>query len=92
MTTLYLLHFDRPYVRAQHYMGATDNLQDRLETHQSGNGARLMQVIAQAGITFQLARTWEDTHDAIYQLERKLKRQKHHWRLCPVCRATGRKP
>ena len=79
---VYLIHFNTRLAHAQHYMGSTDSLKRRLAEHASGNGSRLMQVIGQAGITWQLARTW----DGGRTMERKLKRQKHGPRLCPICR------
>ncbi len=39
--TVYLLHFDRPYVHAGHYTGWTTDLPARLAEHASGHGARL---------------------------------------------------
>ncbi len=56
--TVYLLHFDVPYKHARHYLGFTDNLENRLAEHRKGNGARLLQVTNGAGITFVLARVW----------------------------------
>jgi len=96
--TVYLLHFNQPYRHARHYLGhAADDstelaevLDARLKQHAAGNGARLLQVITQAGITWQLARTlraepqaeaWPGGRD----LERRLKRQKNSPRLCPLC-------
>jgi hypothetical protein len=55
--TVYLLHFERPYKHARHYLGFAQDLERRLELHRAGRGARLVEVIAQAGIGFQLART-----------------------------------
>lgn len=91
---VYLLHMDTPYVGArrnpqakrlgivQHYLGWTGyDIEHRLEDHAAGRGARLMQVITQAGITFQLARTWP----AGRTYERRLKNQKNARRLCPLC-------
>jgi predicted GIY-YIG superfamily endonuclease len=79
--TVYLLHFDRPLHHAQHYMGWTTNLEQRLHAHETGNGSRLMEVVSNAGITWRLAKTWEGPR----ALERKLKRQHHGPRLCPIC-------
>jgi hypothetical protein len=56
--TVYLLHFDRPYAHAKHYIGFTDDLTERLIQHQTGRGARLIEVIIGAGNGFTLARTW----------------------------------
>jgi predicted GIY-YIG superfamily endonuclease len=78
---VYLLHFSQPLAHARHYLGSTANLDQRLDEHRNGQGARLMEVICDAGIGFQLARTW--TGDR--KLERKLKRRKNAPRLCPVC-------
>ncbi len=80
-STVYLIHFDKPYRHARHYLGYTNDLDARLAAHASGNGARLMEVIANAGITWQLARTWVGERS----LERRLKRQKNSPRLCPIC-------
>lgn len=56
--TVYLIHFDQAYYHAKHYIGVADNLKARLTKHAMGQGARLLEVIAAAGITWQLARTW----------------------------------
>lgn len=57
---LYLLHFETPYRHARHYLGYTESrasLRQRLKAHQRGQGARLMEVVRDAGIGFALART-----------------------------------
>jgi len=83
---VYLLHFDRPYRHARHYLGYTEDLDDRIACHKSGNGSRLVEVISQVGIGFVLARTWEGGR----KLERKLKNQKNSpARLCPICKRRG---
>jgi hypothetical protein len=81
--TVYLIHFNTPYQHAGHYIGWTtkDGLEDRLKEHESGRGARLLQVITAAGIGFMLARTW--TGDK--KLERRLKDGWHGARVCPIC-------
>lgn len=81
---VYLLHFDEPYQHARHYIGWSENIEERLEAHRCGRGARLMEVVSSAGIGFQLARTWRgDRH-----LERKLKKRHNASQLCPICRAA----
>jgi len=79
--TLYVIHFSRPYRHARHYVGWTEDLDTRLARHRSGNGARLIAVIAQAGIGWQLAASWPGTRAD----ERRFKRRKETPRLCPVC-------
>ena len=85
MGTVYLLHFDRPYKHARHYLGYTSKaLKARLLRHEAGSGARLMEVIVGAGITFVVARTWKGDK----ALERKLKNRKNAPRHCPICRGS----
>lgn len=80
---VYLVHFTKPYRHARHYTGWTADLDSRLADHQAGRGARLLQVITQAGIDWKLARTWQGTRAR----ERQLKRQGGASRRCPICRA-----
>ena len=86
--TIYLLHFDRPYRHAGHYTGWTTNLDLRLTEHACGYGARLLAVCIQAGISWQLARTWTGTRHH----ERALKRQGGASRRCPLCGIHPRTP
>lgn len=84
---VYLLHFDRPYHHAKHYMGWTDDLGTRLALHKAPTGRsnhRLMQVIHAAGIGFTVSRIWPDGDR---RLERQLKKWKNAPKLCPTCRA-----
>jgi predicted GIY-YIG superfamily endonuclease len=79
--TIYLLHFSQPFGHAKHYTGYTRDLSTRLESHARGTGARLLEVVTQAGITFQLARTWIGTRKG----ERRLKNRGGASRICPLC-------
>ena len=82
---IYLLHFDRPYAHARHYLGWTNGkLGMRLDRHAAGNGARLLAVVASAGIGWSLARTWPGTRAR----ERQIKRQGGLSRSCPQCGVT----
>jgi hypothetical protein len=81
---VYLLHFERPYRHARHYTGFATDLERRLNAHLCGRGARLMAVIAAAGIGWQLARVWPGTRG----LERCLKNQGGAARRCPICSAV----
>lgn len=78
---VYLLHFSTPYKHARHYIGSTSDLTTRLERHASGQGARLLEVIHAAGITWRCVRTWNGGR----QLERHLKNRKEAPMLCPEC-------
>jgi hypothetical protein len=84
---IYLIHFDQPIGDlanprgfASHYTGWTLDLPARLVDHAHGRGARLMQVVGEAGIGWQLARIWTGTRAR----ERSLK-QRGATRRCPVC-------
>ena len=81
---VYLLHFERPYQHAQHYLGYSPRIADRLERHAAGTGARLTQVVKDAGIGWTLARVWPG---ATRQDERRLKRRGSGRRQCPTCKA-----
>ncbi|TYC15822.1 endonuclease [Actinomadura syzygii] len=83
---VYLLHFDRPYKHAKHYIGWTTDLPARLAAHSTGHGARLLAVVNAAGIGWQPACTWPGTRTR----ERQIKRQGGASRCCPVCGVTPR--
>ncbi len=80
--TIYLLHFSRPFHHAQHYLGWTASLPDRLDRHESGHGAKIISAALKTGITTTLVRLWVGTRF----LERKLKNGHNSPRLCPVCK------
>lgn len=80
-TTVYIIHFERPFWHAQHYIGYTSNLPHRLEQHRQGTGAKLLKAITQRGISWEVVRTWRGGP----ALERALKNRKKSRELCPVC-------
>jgi hypothetical protein len=88
---IYLIHFDRPIGDllnprgfASHYTGWTLDLPARLVDHAAGRGARLMQVVGEQGIGWQLARIWTGPRAR----ERSLKGSGGAARRCPVCHLT----
>jgi len=80
---IYLLHFEKPYKHAKHYLGYTDNLTRRLNSHAKGVGARLTQVVKEQGIDWTVSRIWKN---GTRHLERKLKNQGGSSRHCPICK------
>ena len=78
---VYLIHFSKAYKHARHYLGTAEDVQARLHEHQTGQGARLTQVAADAGITFEIVRMWNGSRKE----ERKLKNRHNGPKLCPVC-------
>lgn len=94
--TVYLLHLDRPYVAQtgkrqahfQHYVGHAEpyRLAKRLAEHGTPAGARCLQVAAEAGIAWELARTWPGG----YARERQVKSGGSARRFCPMCGVVPR--
>jgi predicted GIY-YIG superfamily endonuclease len=87
---VYLLHFERPFGHAMHYIGSCHRtrLQKRLTLHNRGRGARLTAAAGEAGIRFVLARTW----DGGRQRERQIKTQGGASRYCPICKGHDVNP
>lgn len=96
----YLIHLDAPLSQgldprtgkpraARHYLGYADDIEARIERHRKGNGSRLMEVVAERGIAFQVARLWPDTDRAF---ERRLHNRKDSPRMCPICREQQTAP
>jgi hypothetical protein len=88
---VYLLHFDRPYHHARHYMGFAKtkrSMHQRIDAHyaateRDGHHHRLMVVIRAAGISFTLSRVWPRGTRA----DEKRMKQRGHARRCPICRS-----
>ena len=79
--TVYLIHFERRYKHAGHYLGYSSDLVSRIRAHRLGQGARLLQVVNDAGIRWFVVRIW----DGGYDLEHALKARRNAPQLCPVC-------
>ena len=87
VTMIYIIHFDRPYYHARHYVGfcADGKLEERLSRHRKGRGSRLMLAVEAAGVTWTVV----DTRLGDRNFERLIKRAKNTPRFCPVCRPRG---
>jgi predicted GIY-YIG superfamily endonuclease len=83
---VYLLHFNQrinPSRLTQHYLGYTNDFEERICHHRRDRGARVCAVAKERGITFKVAEVWSGDRS----LERQLKRQKNSRRFCPICNA-----
>lgn len=81
--TVYLIHFhSKVSDRAQHYLGITKNLPQRIAEHRAGRGARLLEVCKERGIDISVVRIWRNRY---WPFERALKAKKHASRMCPIC-------
>jgi hypothetical protein len=83
---VYLVHFERPYKHAKHYLGFTDGaLSERFKRHTSNaakrRGSALMRAVIEAGIGFKVVRWWPG--DRV--VERRKKNAGGSARRCPVC-------
>ena len=79
---VYLIHFDKPYMHAQHYLGWAHDFEARMLRHRAGRGSNLLKVIQNAGIDWQVVRVWEPADPRV---EAELKKYKNSRRLCPIC-------
>ncbi len=80
---VYLIHFDQPLKHAQHYIGFVESdLDQRIEKHKNGTGAKIMKAVNEAGIPWQVVKVWKDGDRTF---ERKLKNRKNSKCMCPLC-------
>jgi len=82
---VYLLHFHNAVEHAQHYVGSTAHLKQRLITHARGAGARLTEVTKEREIDWTLAGLWQTSDRNARYLERKLKQIKNAPKYCQFC-------
>jgi predicted GIY-YIG superfamily endonuclease len=78
---VYLIHFNEPYKHARHYLGSCDKLFARMQQHTRGTGARLLAVIKDAGISWQLVAVWKGDKKS----ERAARNRHDRQSLCPLC-------
>jgi len=81
---IYILHFSRPLFHAQHYIGYTGaaDMEERMQRHRSGRGAKIMKAVFEAGIDVEIAAILPGDRTE----ERRLHRQGNTKRICPLCR------
>lgn len=78
---VYLIHLERPYKHARHYIGFARNIEARLDHHRRGSGANFLKVVTRAGIPWHLVRVWAGQDKTF---ERRIK-GRSATRLCPEC-------
>lgn len=81
---IYLLHFNRRYKHAKHYLGYAASVARRNREHKAGKGAKLTRVVKAAGIGWRIARIWRGPR-ADRTKERALKNNYYAKDLCPCC-------
>lgn len=86
---VYILHFHSTLNHAQHYVGSTGDVKQRLAAHAAGEGANITKVITQAGNHWTLAGLFQSSVAKARQHERKLKDQKNTPNYCEVCNPSA---
>lgn len=79
---IYVLHFEKSYHHARHYIGWTTDVDARVAEHLSGQGSPLVKAVVDAGIEVTLATTMPGTRT----MERHLKNRGNAYGVCPICR------
>ncbi len=87
---VYLVHMERPVTDgrpAQHYIGWSTDVFARLNEHRKSQGARILAVCNERGISYKIARVWKFKDRSF---ERQLKNRKNARIICPECNPTAR--
>lgn len=80
---VYLIHFECKLTgRAQHYIGWSPDVFNRLGQHRKNQGARILEVCNERGIGYKIARLWKGQGR---DFERALKDRKNARHICPEC-------
>lgn len=93
MFRLYIIHFEKPYYHAKHYIGITgQSLQTRLKKHRKRDGSCLTRAVVKADIKLQSIHLLGEffNADLARQAEIKLKNRKESAKFCPRCKEQYR--
>lgn len=82
---VYIIHLDRKFGHAAHYVGWAKDVRKRLFHHRKGTGARFLLRVLEAGIGFSLVVRFAGTK----QDERRLKNTNNTKHYCPTCAAQA---
>lgn len=82
MGVVYVIHFERKYYHAQHYIGWAKVLEPRIKRHRQGQGSRLLAHLNKIGIAWEVVFTKPGTGDD----ERAMKNRHKSSHFCPKCK------
>ena len=84
---VYILHFDKPFHHARHYIGSANNVAERVAKHTSNPDVKMLIAALQQGITFTVARTFRNNRVNGHTKEYRIKRSGGVGKqgLCPIC-------
>ena len=88
---VYLIHFDKPFKHARHYLGYTANERmylKRIQHHRTNRGSRLLAAVNRAGIKWEVVRTWTEADG---NFEQRIKACGNIPKYCPICRKTRKR-
>ena len=81
---VYLIHFDRPFRHAKHYLGFTSiGVRNRFNRHLNGDASSLTKAAIQDGVKLVVVRVWNGSRTD----ERRLKGHSST-RYCPFCKGN----
>lgn len=92
---LYLIHFTEKRHHAQHYLGSSIALLDRLRDHANGQGARLTRALWEDAEDWHVAALFiprNPLHDSIRDLEKEAKKRHNGKAYCPICHTNPNIP
>lgn len=90
MYKVYIIHFEKPFHHAKHYIGMTgEGLLERFKRHKQGGGAKITSAVVKAGIKLRcLMKIGEfETAGEARQFEIRLKKRKESKRFCSICKS-----
>lgn len=82
---VYVVHMLEKLSHAQHYIGCTEHLKERLSTHAQGKGARILEVCSEKGIEWTLGGIGSIGITEMRKAERWAKNQHNASRFCTIC-------
>lgn len=83
---LYIIHFNRQFKHARHYVGIAKDPNKRLRKHLSGHGAMLLKAVIAAGIKVRINIIGEfKGYSAAHLAESALKKRHNTKHYCPIC-------
>ncbi|MBD3387428.1 MAG: hypothetical protein GF414_00605 [Candidatus Altiarchaeales archaeon] len=88
---VYVIHLNRPFRHAKHYIGYTTDIVRRMTHHSLGHrdSSHFMKAVCRAGIRWSvtMVQSFEDAKEAVC-FEKKLKRDKRSSLHCPLCKTA----
>jgi predicted GIY-YIG superfamily endonuclease/GNAT superfamily N-acetyltransferase len=84
---IYLLHYQTALHHSQHYLGISDDPEQRIATHARGEGSSFTAEMARLGINFSVGMLAQCSVAKSRQYERTLKQSKNLHRYCDFCNA-----